>query len=323
MSYMVQQLFFDILQRAGRLDNPAGITLLGAANSIQSMLVKKLADRRSDLLATNDLGGLQIPPYGNSVALPTGFIAMAEKPKVQDVYTDWMMGSVVSYNNVTGALTVAVENGNGTDTLSDWNIATVPAPGPGNQAAIIGSATDTITVVSSGNVSFTTTPAGMNLSPGAMLYILSQNLPPNYQSRHRTMQPYYLNDEPEEHDLEWWNWYGLYGWGMYGEQPCIHPRYFRVIGTTLYVRPKPILEILIVGKYFGLPANLTEQSVIPFNGLFDEIFRAGIIRIIAKGLEIPDSDPDFMAFLAREFDGVIGVRMHILPQTRTKRSNFM
>ena len=318
--YPVSQFILDIMQRAGRLDNASGITLMGALNSVQSLIGKKLLDRRSDLLADNKFT-LSIPAQGYSCSLPDGFIAMAEKPRAEDIYTDWMMGTVVSYNSTTGSLVLAVTQANGSDTLADWNIASVPAPG--GQSDVLTTSTTSLTVTSSGDITLTV-DTGLTFPTGTPLYVLPQSMPTNpYPAPgRRTLQPTYLSDdEDDEHDIEWWSWYGLYGWEQF--PPARHPHLYNVINTTLYVRPMAILPITIKGRYFGLPTRLTESSTIPWDGLFDEIFREGTIKILQKGISIPEMDPDFMGFLMREFDSVINTRMHLLPKSRTRHSSFM
>jgi hypothetical protein len=58
--------------------------------------------------------------------------------------------------------------------------------------------------------------------------------------------------------------------------------------------------------------------------MFDEIFREGIVRIIKKGVSIPDADQDFMLFFMREFETIINTRMHLVPENRRmKRSDYM
>jgi hypothetical protein len=326
MSYLVTDLIDDIMQRAGRLKNEAGITLLGAANSIQSMLAKKLVDRKSDLIVASSSLSLNIPSQGCYASLPSGFISLAEKVKSQDLYTDWIMGIVAYYWGPTGALTIDMLDSHGSDTISAWNISTVPVPG--SNAEIIGTSLSTLTVgvidllefVGALNpVSLVITP-GLTLPVGTPLYITPLAMPTGLNVSKRTLEPNYLNSD-DGHDIEWWTQYGMYGWEW--EAPSRNPHHYKIIGTTLYIRPYAIYPLIISGRYFGLPSLLTNTSEIPFNGLFDEIFREGIVRIIQKGLSIPESDPDFNIFLMREFDSVINSRMNILGKTRTHHSNFM
>jgi hypothetical protein len=302
-------------------EKPTGITLLDAVNSIQSMIGKLLLGRRSDLLATADLSdspGIVIPAMGHSASLPTGFIAMAQKPRSEEIYTDWMMGIVVSYDNTTGALVVLIQQAAGTDTLADWSIVTVPVPG--GESVIIGASSTSLTV-GTGTQTLAASP-GMLLSPGDQLYILPASMPSTLTVwNRRILQPNYLNDDMEDHDLPWWDWYGLYGWGV--EPLTLRPRWYRIIGTTIYVRPKVIISVALKGKYFKIPTKLTIASTLPWGGLFDEIFTEGTIRIIVKGVSIPESDLDFAAFIEREFGTVMSARQHLLPKTRTSRANFM
>jgi hypothetical protein len=45
----------DVVPRAAKIDTKGGVTILAAANSIQSMIFKRLLDRRSDLLAMSEV----------------------------------------------------------------------------------------------------------------------------------------------------------------------------------------------------------------------------------------------------------------------------
>jgi len=319
MSYTIAELTTDLIQRVGRLENAAGITLLSAVNSIQSMLAKRLLDRKSDLLVEPNSLSLSIPFYGCSATLPDGFISMAEKPKYQELYTDWMLGNVVSYNVLTGELVLLVTDYEGSDTLSSWNISTVPVPGEESQT--ISTSTTSFTVITTGHNATLFIDIGLVLSPGTSLYITSGSMPSGLNIYQQTMQPSYLTSDEDHDDVEWWSWYGLYGWNI--ESPSRTPKHYKIVNTLMYIRPYAIYPLIITGKYFGLPAKLISTSTLPFNGLFDEIFREGVVRIISKGISLVEMDQDFNYFLQREFDSVINSRMSIMDKTRTSHSNFM
>jgi hypothetical protein len=225
--YTMSDLILSVLPRAGRLETDSGITIYGAASSIQSIIAKRLLDRKSDLLATGDLN-LSIAVDGYSAALPAGFIAMAEKPSVADA----------------------------TDPSLD-----------GHQ-----------------------------------------------------LRPIHL-DADEHDDPTWWEWYGTTAQTV--EIPALRPRTYKIIGTTMYVRPKLSAAVTIRGKYFALKALLTAPtSVIPWGGIFDEVFRQGVIRILAAGDGIPEQDLE--AYIFAEVDTVVNARMRILThKPRVSHKNFL
>lgn len=318
MSYTIANLITDILLRVGKLDNQAGITIYSAANSILSLIFKRLLDRHSDLIATGDLN-LSIPALGYTAAMPVDFWAMAEKPYSVDVITNWMAGTVTSYDPLTGALVVNVTVANGSDTLTAWSIALGALPG--EPASTLGTSVTSLTV-GTGSQSLTT-QAGLDLSAGDYVIISSSALPADWEMRQHRIEPTSLEVDEEHSDQTWWEWYGIYG--LTFEPPCIRPQKYKIINTTFYVRPKPINNILVTGKYNAKPTAFTgPTSVIPWGGLFDEVFKEGTVRILQTGIPIPERDQDFAMFLAREVDSVINARIHILPDRgRTKRTNFM
>jgi hypothetical protein len=324
MSYLVTDLLNDTMQRVGRLKNEAGITFLNAANSVQSMLVKKLLERKSDLLASNTLS-LMIPAEGYKTTLPSGFISMAEKPMSKENFVNWISGVItgVSDTLVLGAsasVTIEISSFGGDDTINSWNIGSVVL-GMFNSLITSVTSVDMSAVSVSDLVTLNYVSTGVSLfSVTDVLFIYSPTMSTSTNIARRTLQPNYLNSD-EEHDVEWWTNYGLYGWEWEVTSRSTH--FYKIIDTYLYIRPRASCPITIKGKYFGLPSQLTNSSTIPFNGLFDEVFRAGIVRILQKGIEIPESDQDFNYFLNREFDSVINARMNILGTTRTHHSNFM
>ena len=318
MSYTMSALAIDILPRVGRMVTQSGITIYQAATSVQSLIHKVLLSRKSDLIATGDLA-LIVPAMGYSAPLPSDFVALAEKPESQDLYTDWMAGTVVSYNSTTGALVVNVNQCSGSDTLASWDIATVAVPG--SYAQVIGSSVSSL-AAGLGLKTLTAT-AHMTLVAGAYILIVPTDMPlTDTYYRVRRMRPRYLNDD--EHDeYSWWQWYGLYGDSS--ELPCPRPNAYKIIGTTMYVRPKVIVSIKITGRYFAQMSPFSQQTdVIPWNGFFDEVFRAGVVRILLKGIEIPEAEKDFAAFIEREVSTILNARISLLPDTRRlKRGNYL
>ncbi len=317
MPYTINNLIMDVLPRVGRMEGGAGITIWQAANSILSLVFKKLLDRNSDLLASGDLN-LSIPALGYYANLPSDFLSMAEKPKVVDILTDWMAGTVISYNATTGVLVVNVTVANGISQLSAWNISLGALPG--TPASTVGTSTTQLTV-GTGSKSVTT-QTGLTLSTGQYVIISSSILPTDWEARSGRLQPYPLDDD-DHSEYTWWDWYGVYGESW--EPPCIRPGKFKIIGTTFYVRPKVIANIMITGKYNQKPSSFSLVSdVIPWNGFFDEIFREGVVRIITQGISIPDANQDFSLFFQREFDTIINSRIHLVPSIgRLKRSNWL
>lgn len=312
---LMNQLLLDVLPRVSKL--PSGITIWMAANSILSMVYKRLLYRKSDLLASGSLD-LTVAAMGYYAILPTDFVALAEKPKVQELYTDWMAGSVTSYNATTGALVVNVTSSDGSDTIADWNIALAATPGVPSQ--VIGASTTSL-AVGTGSKSLTAT-VGMALTVGQAVFILPTTLPANLVRKYRYMDPHSL-DEDDHEEVDWWEWYGVNADAF--EYPAIYPRKYKILGTTIYVRPKPIVSVVLKGRYHAKPTAFTlVTDVIPWNGLFDEVFREGCVRIIQKNLSMPDTDKDFSAFIIREVDTVVNARGALFKDTgRTKRSSFM
>lgn len=304
----MHDLIMGVLARVGKLP-PNGITIYDAASSIQSLINARLMDRRSDLAATGDLD-LVIPAYGYSATLPEGFIAPAEKPKAYELYTDWMAGTVTSYDPATGALVMNILNCDGADTLASWTICTIGLPG--NPAVVIGTSATSLTV-GTGEKSLTT-QTGLPVSAGAYLVMVSSVLPdavPGFK-----LDPYYLDDDPDYDDAS--QPYGA------DEAADRHPRRYKIIGNMIYVRPKLTVANSIKGRFYARPPRFSlPSSVIPWNGLFDEIFRGGTVMVIARGLEMLEADEAFMAFFTREFNSVISARQRLVPDKRMNRSNWI
>ena len=312
----MSDLILAVLPRVGRTDKNSGISIFQAASSVQSLIYKNLLDRKSDLLATGALD-LSVPAFGYSATLPSDFLSMAERVRTEELIDDWMAGTVTSYDNVTGALVVLVSSFSGADTLAYWGIAIGPTPG--TPASNIGNSTTSLTC-GVGTKSLTT-QAGLSLTAGQYVILSSENSPSGWTGHRHTLEPNYLNDD-DDHDGHWWESYGFYGvW----DTPYHKPRTYKIVGSTIYIRPKPIVDILLKGKYNAIPTKLTlPTQTIPWEGKFDEIFVEGSIRIILKGLSIPESDQDFAIFFNREFNTVINSRARLIPQNkRMHRSNYM
>jgi hypothetical protein len=311
---LMSDLLNATLPRIGRTAQNSGITIFQAATSIQSLIYKNLLDRKSELQATGDMS-LSIPAFGYYATLPSNFIAPAERPKTEELIDDWMAGTITTYDNLTGDLVVNVSTSSGTDTLADWNIALGPTPG--SPASNIGTSATSL-LCGTGSKTLVT-QAGLNLVAGQYLILSSENSPEGWEGRRHILEPNYLNDDDQDYDRSWWDWYGTYS------QESSHPRVYKIIGSTIYIRPKPIVDILLIGRYYASPTPLTAiTDTILWEGKFDEIFVEGCIRIIVKGISVPDADPDFLLFFKREFDTIVSARARLIPRNnRLQRSNYM
>jgi hypothetical protein len=311
MSYTISNLMTDILPRVASSSGETkatGISIFQAASSIQSLIAHNLIDRHSDLLATADLS-VSIPALGYQGTLPTGFLSVAERPKVEELYTDWMAGTVTSYNNLTGALVVNVTNASGTDSLSSWQIATAALPG--SPSSDVGSSTTTL-VCGTGTKSLTT-QAGLSgsLIVGSFILVYTDDLSSIADPIQSSMDPEYLLTENEDtsYDTSYYDF----------------PRYYKIVGDTIFISPTPTSGVLITGRYFALPASFTAMAdIIPWNGKFDEIFREGSVLILSSGVAVPEANPMFMALFNREFNSLINARAKILPKYgRMNHSNWL
>lgn len=321
MPYLMSNLILDILPRVGRMEAAGGITVYGAATSIQSLLFKRLLARKSDLLATGNLF-VVIPEWDYSAPLPSDFLSMAEKPRAVEATgwlstTAWMAGTVTSYDSATKTLVVSVASSNGSGTLASWHVAVGVLPG--EMIYTVDTSASSV-AVGTGAKTFVTATA-LDLVAGQNVIISNVVLPTDSDVR-ASLDPIYLDDDDHD-DYTWWERYRIYGdkW----ETAATRPRRFKVIGTTLYVRPKVTGPVMVTGKYNALPSALSAPTdTIPWNGKFDEIFKEGVVWILSKGLAVPDADPVFMAFFEREFESVLNSRVRQIPNTRrTKRSNFL
>jgi hypothetical protein len=306
MSYNVGNLILDVLPRLSKIPKQSGISIYQAATSVQSLIYKRLLDRKSDLQATGDLD-LNIAAGGYTATLPSGFLSMAERPKAEELYTNWMAGSVTTYNILTGALVVTITTYSGTDTLADWDLALAATPAV--SSTIIGSSTTSLTVGSGAKP--LTVDIGLSLVPGQAIYIITadQTLAPVRQK----LQPHYLGQDDDER----------YSYG--GDDMDVLPSVYKVVGMTLFVYPAVVMNVKITGRYNAKPAQLTvPASSILWDGMFDEVFREGVVKIIAQGISIPEASQEFMIFVNREVDTIMNSRIHLMPDTgRMKRSSFL
>ena len=280
MSYTVSQLLFDVLPRVGNT-KPTGITIIGAANSITSLIFKKLLERRSDMLATGQMSYI-LPANGYSLTLPDDYISPAEKPYVVEVE----------------GLIASLEAELATDGLTAPNQALVAAlftPGTGVLVSTIQAIVSTV----------------------ADVQTIINNLMTTH-NRH-TLQPRYL-DEDEHEDEGWWDWYGISG----GSVSYAHSHTSKVINQTMYIHPKSVNDRTLRGRYFQRPANATTiSSIVPFYGMFDEVYREGCTRALITGTASIDSDPAMAAFIHREVTTVLDSRVHNVRQNgRVARRNW-
>ena len=315
MSKTMADLILDTLPRLTKA--PRGISIYQAANSLQSLLYKKLLELDSDILASGDLS-VTIPALGYYASMPADFVSMAEKPYPQDDYTDFMYGTVTSYDSVTGVLVASIVEARGSDTLTSWTIAKAGALGAATTA--IGTSVTSMSPAT-GTKTLTIT-TGLTLPAASVIFIYPSTSSLGFwQNMYKQQfQPEGLREDDHE-DYQWWDWYGNYGEGL--DAPCQYPTWYKIIGSTIYVRPKPQTSILIKGRYFASPTEFTAVTdTIPYP-LFYEVFKEGVVSIIMKGLSIPEADPTFFGFIKREVDNVTWSRQRALPRNRTDRRNFI
>jgi hypothetical protein len=291
MTYTAQQLLFDVLPRVGNLP-PTGLTFYGAANSVTSMIFKKLLYHQSDLLATGQLAAL-IPACGTNFNLPADFISPCEKPRAVSV--DGLIA------NIGVQLT--------TDGLTVPNLALVQALFTPTSGALLSS----IQAIVTAQVAPVMTDNVQSLVD-SMLWQACGG--------HHHLQPEYLDDDRESYDRSWWDWYGSYDEdGHYGDRP----RYMKIISTSFYMRPKSAYDVYIKGRYNQKPGSMAQPAdVVPWNGMFDEVYREGIVKILSIGMAIPDTDQAFAMFIQREVDTVLFSRTALVrDHHRVGRRNFI
>ena len=325
MAKTVGNLIADVLPRL--VNAPKGISIYNAANSVLSLIYKKLMDRDSDLLATGNLFAI-LQSYDYMFALPSDFVAMIGKPAVTSApdwvsTSAWIAGTVVSYDSITKTLIVNATSVNGSGTLSSWFVNIGVLPGQPIQQIDTSVSSITVPTVLPTNVTLVTDTAD-TLVPG-MNVIISNIAIPNDDTLRSRINPTYLTSDENDSDLTWWNQYGTYG--IYNADTFdmdIVPSKYQIVGTNFYIRPKPSAPIMITGRYKQKPSEFTSSlNIIPWNDLFYEVFREGVVRIILKSISIPESDPDFMLFVKREVDTIITARFKPMPKIRTYRENWI
>ncbi len=232
--------------------------------------------------------------------------------------TPWMAGTVVSYDSGTKTLILNVTASNGSGTITSWYVAVGRLPG--KPINTLDTSTSSV-AVGTGSKTFITATA-LTLVPGQNVIVSNEELPSD-QSTISRLQPKYLDDDEHDDSLWWDSEYRYYGES--GQVASTKPRTFKIFGTSLYVNPKVSGPVIISGAYNAKPASLSAMTdAIPWNGLFDEIFREGVVRIVLKGITIPDADPDFVLFFNREFHTVLNSRARLVRNIhRLNRSNYM
>lgn len=310
---LMSDLILSVLPRVGNMDKPHGISIYQAATTIQSIIAKQLLGRKSDLIATGSLS-VQIAAFGYYASLPDDFLSFPQRPYSEELYTDWMAGTVVSYDGETGVLVFNATVCSGSDTLDDWVISSAGVPG--SYAENIATSS-TSNAVGTGERTFTI-EAGLDIDVGQYLIISSENAPDGWEGERKKLEPSYLNED-DDRDVLWWETYA----GV--DFDTGSPSRYQIIGDTIYIRPKPIVDVLVKGIYNQLPTALTlPTQTIPWKGKFDQIFIEGVVIILAQGISAPETNNEFMAMFNREFSTVMMSRAALLPKTqRLRHSNFM
>ena len=145
--------------------------------------------------------------------------------------------------------------------------------------------------------------------------------------------------------------YGGYDFDLYGRSGCLQPLTgsraqfqnhtamspykYELIGQIIAFYPaldSSVVSISIKARYYGMGAAITgpTQTVgsvvsdvaIPFSGLFDHVFFQGVPRVITKGLNVVQADPDFEKLLQDEVDAVLFARNEPLPTRRMRRGDY-
>jgi len=327
----MSNLISDVLPRLARVKKTTGISIYQAANSTQSLIYKRLLNWRSDLLASGDLD-LTITANTKSVSLPDDFVSMAERPRIkfQDYgFTNqsvWLAGTVSNYTSSSGALQLNINsmspNAVGyVGTLNAWVLAIVQ---PDKSLKAVGASTTSLTLVT-GPQSLTVTAGLAMVIQGAYAYLVNGPLPvtvPDTKgSHHHRIDPIYL-DEDENDDIGWWTWYGQSGYNT--DYLYHHGHRYKIIGTTFYLKPEPVYDTYIFGRYNQKPTTLAASAdTLLWSGFFYEVYKEGVVRIILKGISIPEVDADFAAYIKSEVENVLISRQQILPKRRTKKSQWL
>lgn len=117
---------------------------------------------------------------------------------------------------------------------------------------------------------------------------------------------------------------------------ALEPRKYNLLGTQIEFYPEldsTVTSVTVKARYYAMPTAVSgptqvvsQQTVdvnIPFNTLFDQIYYQGVPRVVAKGLSVIQADADFERFITTEVDAVLASRVSLVPDRRTKRSNFL
>ncbi len=168
-------------------------------------------------------------------------------------------------------------------------------------------------------------------------------------------KPYNPDYSGECDDDSWDNMsppvYGGYDYDLYGRSGCLQPLVgsrvqfqnqtamspykYELLGQTIAFYPAldpSVASVSINARFYGMATaidaptqtvgNVTSDVVIPFNGLFDLIFFQGVPRVITKGLNVIQADPDFEKLLQDEVDAVLFARNEPLPTKRMRRRDY-
>lgn len=109
-------------------------------------------------------------------------------------------------------------------------------------------------------------------------------------------------------------WYGI---------TYTRPEEFNIAGTLIELFPAFTQSDTLIARYFAIPQPVAApDDVIPFGGVFDNIYLQGVPRVVVKGLAVIQSDQDFAIFIGSEVDTVLDARVSLLPDKRMKRSNW-
>lgn len=322
----MSDLMGDVLPRLVLTPTRTGIDIYQAANSIQNMIFKHLVDFDSDLIATGNLFQV-LQGYDYMFSLPSDFLSMSERPLAVDVSTlwndlsPWMAGTVVSYDSVLQTLVVSVTSANGSGALSAWYVSLGVLPGMPVQQIDTSVSAITVPTTFPSNITLTTVTSD-NIVAGMNIIISSQQLPTDTSICSR-MDQEFLDSDNENDDYWWLNFFQNYtDFGGYGDTKLM-PRWFKIIGTQMYVRPKPTIPLMITGKYKQSPTDLANPTdIIPYQ-FFYETFKEGVIKVITKGLSSPQTDAEVKELIATDVDTVLWSKVKPLPNRRIKRTAWL
>jgi hypothetical protein len=124
----------------------------------------------------------------------------------------------------------------------------------------------------------------------------------------------------------------------YANRTCQTPEAYEILGQQIVFYPalnSSVTSVSVKARFYSLPTpvsgpkqvdpitHATTDVVLPYNGMFDQVFFQGIPRVVAKGLGVIQADPDFEAFLRSEVDCIVDARNDPAPSRRMKRSNYL